>query len=397
MEAKNTLGEARVLISREALLHNAAVIRRSINPKTRVCAMIKADAYGHGAFIVADTLCNFAPLDGAPRPVDALAVATIDEASALPEVSVPVLIFRPVENAYIGRQRARLEFAIRQEWVLTLCSTSAAEDVGRIAANCNKRASVQICVDTGMNHFGVSIGHLDRLLTAVEAHPALRLTGLCTHFASSDGANPSFTNEQLSRFTAVTNDFGLQHIGQGISRHAANSAAIFFTPASHLDMVRPGISLYGIDPTSRPSMDRALKPVMKWTAPLLSIRDLRPGDSVGYGQAWKTSHSMRIGVVPVGYGDGYFRAFSDRAVVLLHGKPMPVIGKISMDAMTIDLSNAPQAVIGDEVTLLDSDPLSPASVYRLAEWANTIPYEIFTRIGQRMHRVAVETTSTLTR
>ena len=156
-------------------------------------------------------------------------------------------------------------------------------------------------------------------------------------------------------------------------RSAANSGGIFFHPQSHLDLVRPGISLYGIDPTCRPSIDRALRPVMRWTAPLIGIRDLAAGATVGYGQTWRTTKPTRLGLIPVGYADGYPRSLSNRGVMMVAGQPAPVAGRVSMDLTVIDLQNAPHAVVGEEVTVLDNDPLSPASVYRIAELAGTIP------------------------
>jgi alanine racemase len=155
-------------------------------------------------------------------------------------------------------------------------------------------------------------------------------------------------------------------------------------------MVRPGIALFGIDPTLRPSMNRPLKPVMKWTAPLLNIRDIPAGTAIGYDHSFVAPRSMRIGLVPVGYADGYLRAFSNQAVMMLDGIACPVVGQVSMDMTTIDLSHALDAAPGDEITVLDNDPLSPCSVYELALRGGTIPYEIFTRIGPRIRRVAID-------
>jgi alanine racemase len=137
-------------------------------------------------------------------------------------------------------------------------------------------------------------------------------------------------------------------------------------------------------------MNRPLKPVMKWTAPLLNIRDIPAGTAIGYDHTFIAPRSMRIGLVPVGYADGYLRAFSNHAVMMLDGVACPVVGQVSMDMTTIDLSHAMNTAPGDEITVLDSDPLSPCSVYELARCGQTIPYEIFTRIGNRIRRVAVE-------
>lgn len=406
MDAKHSLGEPRVLISRSALLHNARLIRRALAPGSgngngnagpragpgpRICAIVKADAYGHGAAVVAETLCNFA--DGAfaadAPAVDALAVATIDEAAGLPELSVPVIIFRPVENAYLGRQRQKLEEAIRAGWVLTVCSGAAADDLARLAVTCGRRAMLQVMVDTGMTRSGVCPQHLAALLHRIDARPSLRLVGLCTHFSNAEEPGSPHTLEQFRRFRAHTDAYAAA-AGPGLLRHAANSGAIFLAPQTRLDMVRPGISLYGIDPAGKPCLDRNLRPVLKWTAPLVGIRDVRKGTGVGYGQTWAASRDTRIGLVPVGYADGYARSFSNRAVVMLGGRAAPVVGRVSMDSITLDLSDHPAAGLGDEVTLLDNDPLSPASVYKLAEWDETIPYEILCRIGQRVGRVPID-------
>lgn len=390
-DAKHALGEPRVLVSRAALLHNARLVRRAVAPRTRVCAILKADAYGHGAAIVADALCHFSDgVRGTGGPaVDALAVASIDEADALPDVAVPVIVFRPVENTFLGRQRLKLDLAIRSDWVLTVCSPAAADDVARVALACGRRASVQVMVDTGMTRSGVCAEGLDDLLRRIGSRPSLRLVGLCTHFSNAETPGHPFTAEQLARFRRCT-DIMIDPTDTSITRHAANSAATFFLPESHLDMVRPGIAVYGIDPLGRPCIERALRPALRWAAPLVGIRSVKRGTAVGYGQTWRAPRDTRIGLVPVGYADGYPRCYSDRAVVMLHGRAAPVVGRVSMDLTTIDLADVPQATVGDEVTLLDPDPLSPASVYQLARWADTIPYEVLCRIGPRVKRVAID-------
>lgn len=393
---KHTLGEPRVLISCRALLHNAAVLRRRLRAGTRLCAIIKANAYGHGADLVADTLCNCAlerAGQASPTPAaDALAVASLDEAAGLSlraDVRVPVIVFRPLENAFVGRQRVKIEEAIRQGWVLTVCTPAAAEDLARIALSLKRRADVQVMVDTGMTRSGIAPEQLDELLQRIDSRPSLRLAGVCTHFASSEEPDSGFTREQLGRFTRATAEIPERYRGR-VLRHAANSAAAFLAPESHLDMIRPGLALYGIDPTGRPNTDRPLRPALRWTAPLIGITDVPAGATVGYGQTWTAERPTRVGLVPVGYADGYSRRFSNRARVLVHGHAAPVIGRVSMDLTTIDLTDVPHSSIGDEVVLLDNDPLSPVSVYQLARWAETIPYEIFCGIGPRVHRVAVD-------
>jgi len=388
MDARQTLGEPRALISRSALLHNAAVVRRALPAGTRVCAILKADAYGHGAAIVADALCNYSASESDAPAVDALAVANVDEAADLPDVKVPVIVFRPLENAFLGRQRGKLEEAVRLGWTLTLCSAAGADDLARIAVGCERRALVQVMVDTGMTRAGVDLDHLNDLLHRIYSKPSLKLVGVCTHFSNADDPHSAYTLQQLTRFRRATEPFDELFRGK-VLRHAANSGATFFVPGSHFDMVRPGISLYGIDPTGKPCTNRALRPVMKWTAPIVGIRTVRKGTRVGYAQTWQSPRDTRLGLIPVGYADGYPRGFTNKAAVLVHGKQCPVVGHISMDLTTIDLGECSHAQVGDEVTLLDNDPLSPVSAYALAKWADTIPYEVFCRIGQRVQRVAV--------
>ena len=432
MAWKQTVGEPRALISRRALLHNCRVVRSHLPLGTRVCAIIKADAYGHGAAIVADTLCNItdsAAGSAMHRAVDALAVASLDEAAALP-VSVggasaalnrgevdavdeinefedqssetdpgedalrkpQIIIFRPVENAFLGRHRAKLEEAVRRRWVLTLCSPEAADDLARIAESCGRRAEVQIMVDSGMTRTGVQTHALGELVQKVQGRPSLHLVAVGTHFASADEPENPFTIQQFARFSRAVESVlpTDSHAARGVYRHAANSGAVFFSPSTPMDMVRPGLALLGVDPAGKPCLDRPLRPVLKWTAPLIGLKDVPAGETVGYGQTWRAGRPTRIGLLPVGYADGYSRSFSNKAVVLVHGRPAPVVGRISMDLTTIDLTEFPHAVIGDEVTLLDSDPLSPASIYKLAQWADTIPYEVFCRIGPRIRRVAYD-------
>ncbi len=396
MDVKQSQGEPRLLISRSALLYNVLLIRQQLKPSTKICAMIKADAYGHGAEAVIDTLCNFEYEGLASPAVDQLGVACLDEAAELPaETTLPVLVLRAVENVYIGRQRSLIEHAIRSGWILTLGTCAAADDVARIAISTGKRASIHVMIDTGMTRCGCSVQQLPELLTRIESHTSLRLTSLGSHFATADVKDDACMGRQFSLFCVAT-DATAARLGNRIIRTISNSGGTFFCPEAQLDMVRPGISLYGIDPTCRPHYARNLKPVAKWTAPIVSILDAKQHTGVGYGQTWKTPRDTRIGLVPVGYADGYLRCFGNRASMIVNGVACPVVGRVSMDLTSIDLHDVPSAKIGDEVVVMDSDPLSPASAYTLAELGQTIPYELFTRIGRRVKRVAVDRLSTPT-
>ncbi|MGA3066066.1 MAG: alanine racemase [Tepidisphaeraceae bacterium] len=390
MDAKHSHGEVRCLISRSALLHNVSLIRKIIGPNVKICAVVKADAYGHDAEVVADTLCNFASGQIEPPMVDGLAVADIDEAAALPPSETPITVLRPVENAYLGMQRSRLEFAAQKGWILSLASAAAADDLNRICLSRGLRAPVQIMLNTGLNRGGADAGDFAELVEKIISLPALRLQGIATHFASSDEAQNPFNSLQLTRFQTALSRVPVTSQSIIPIRSAANSGGVFFHPESWLDMVRPGIAIYGIDPTGRPHLDRHLRPALRWTAPLIGIRAVPAGSTVGYGQTWIAPQPMRLGLVPVGYADGYPRSLSNCGNMIVGGQPARVTGRVSMDLTVIDLTQIPSACVGDEVTIIDADPLSPASVYKIADLAETIPYEILCRIGRRVRRVAVD-------
>lgn len=386
MDVRAAAGMPRLLVSRSALLHNVRVLRSRLRPGVKVCAMVKANGYGHDACLVADALTNFTGPAGQEAPaVDMLGVATIDEAAALPRAVVPIMVMQPVECAFVGAQRERIELAVRNGWHLTLCSKSAADDVARIAARLEQPALIQVMIDTGMARSGVNVDRAVELLQQIARWPALRLAGCCTHLAAADMPGDMIGEEQLAHFRRVSEPLAGRTL-----LHAANSAAIFFLPAAQFDMVRPGISLYGMDPTSRPSLDRALRPAAKFVAPLVGIRDIPKGQGVGYSHTWTAPRDSRIGLVPIGYADGYPRLASNRGAMVVHGRPAPVIGRVSMDLITVDLTDVPQATLEDEVVIIDDDPLSPASAYELARHAETITYEILCRLGPRVRRIGID-------
>lgn len=388
MDATLSLAGPRVLMSRAALLHNIKIIRRRLASGTKLCAVVKADAYGHCASLVADTLANFTCDALAGPAVDAFAVVELEEAEAVDGNGVPVHVLRPIESTSVGPRRDAIEAAVLSGWTLTVTTPAAAMDVARIAGACGRRAAVQIMIDTGQHREGAAIRDVPLILKTIDSQPALRLSAMCTHFVSSEEPANPFNDEQLRRFRSATDAYVSEH--PQVIRHAANSGAVFFNGSGHLDMVRPGIAIYGIDPTCRPHVDRPLRPVLKWVAPLTMVREIPAGATVGYNQAWRARTRTRIGLVPVGYADGYLRSFSNRAMMIVRGKAVPVVGRVSMDYATVDLDGVPGAAPGDEATVLDSDPLSPASVYSLAQVAATIPYEIFCHIGQRMKRMPAE-------
>ncbi|HEX8325180.1 MAG TPA: alanine racemase [Tepidisphaeraceae bacterium] len=385
MDANTTAGSPRLLIDARALATNVRVIRRGLAPTVQVTAVIKADAYGLDAKLIAQLL-TLIEEDGPFTKVDRYAVATAEEAAALGTVTKPIMLLRPIENVFLGRQREALEYAIRHGWTLTLSSPAAADDVARVAMHLQQRADVQLMLDTGLTRCGCPADRFDDLVERVLAHASLNLVAVCTHLVNGEVAGDPLTTRQLRLFDAAVAN---HPILDNVPKHVANSGGLFLTPRSHYDAVRPGLSLYGIDPTGRPNIDRPLVPVMKWTAPVMAIHDIVPGQGVGYGHAWTALAPTRVALLPVGYADGYPRSASNRAMAMLHNTPCGVVGRVSMDMLTIDVTRVPDVCVGDEVTLVDADPLSPASLYALCRATDMIPYEILTGIGARVRRVPV--------
>lgn len=389
-----TGGEARALISRAALLHNAQLLAEQAAP-ARLCPVVKADAYGHGAPIVADALCRLCKSDGPQRPAAAmLAVVTIDEAAEIDAVlggiGIPIIVLRPVANTYAGRNRKLIEHAIRRGYILTLLDGGGADDIGRAAARVGMRANVHVGLDTGMSRENTDRHHFAALIEKVRATPPLKLHSVSTHFSDAATEDEPLTQIQAEAFADATETLS----DQGVLRHAANSGGTFFCHRGVFDFVRPGIALYGLDPTGTPDVRRPFRPVMRLVAPLIHMRDVSPGQSVGYGRTWTARRQSRIGLLPLGYADGLPRLASNKGAVRIGSRERPiycpVVGTLSMDYVTVDLTDAPHAALGDEVTVIDDDPLSPASAYAWARHAQTIPYEVLTGIGRRIHRVPTD-------
>ena len=376
-------------VSRSALLHNAAVLRNRLEDGVQVCALLRADALGHGSAIVGDTLRNFS-LDGSGKSaVEQVAVDTVEEATTLPDFECPLTILRPVENAYLGRTRDLLEMAVYNGWTLTLAHPAAADDVARVALRRGLLARVRVSVDTGLHLGDCPPDELPRLLERVEGHPSLQLVAVTTSLASGSVKGDAFTGEQLRRFNAATEGLDARFGGR-VLRSASDDGALFFAPRSHYDFVSAGPALLGLDPTGRPSVDRPLRPAARFVAPLVSVRDVRAGETVNVGRGWAADRPTRVGVVPVGFADGYPRALANRGVMRLGEADCRVVGEVGIDLTAIDLTNAPHARPGDAVTVVDDDPISPACAYAVAVAAGTNAPELMAGLGPRVLRVAAD-------
>jgi len=374
-------------ISAEAIRQNLSVLRRRIPRGTSPCPVVKADAYGHGLEQVLPVLIS--------AGLEHLAVANLMEGIQLRRLgwSGSILCFAPMLAVSDERERReRAELAVAEQVTLTVMSGHEAQELAAVAARLQTHARIEIKVDTGMGRMGLSPESAERLVSEVTGYPGVVIEGVYTHFASADGADLTFTNRQLQRFVELKDRLTGRAIPTG-QFHAANSAAIFRLPASHLDRVRPGLSLYGYWPGPDAERPSELQPCMRVVSRLTAVRRLPAGHDVGYGRTFTTSRDSIIGVVPIGYEDGYRRSLSNDAFMTLEQArdrpryPVPVVGRVSMDQTTVDLTEAGDVRVGDEITIIDSDPAAPHSVEALARQLNTIPYEITCLLGQRIQRV----------
>jgi alanine racemase len=250
-----------------------------------------------------------------------------------------------------------------------------------------REVSVHLKVDTGMGRLGTSPRDVDAILSAFARHPEVRLDGLMTHLACADADDSEPTLEQLRRFQVIEAKARAAGLEPRV-RHAANSAGMLRTPSAQLDLVRPGIALFGVPP--RPGVTDELKPVMRVRSEIVALRTIEPGEAIGYGHTWEAKRTSHIATVPIGYADGLSRQLSNRGHTLVRGRRAPIAGTVSMDLTMIDVTDIPGARLGDEVVVLGAQegPLGKdvIAVEEIAEHVGTIPWEVLTSISRRVPR-----------
>jgi len=345
-----------------------------------LCAMLKGDAYGHAIAIVAPVL--------QAAGAEFAAVATLQEAVDLRlagwQRSILVL-GNPLAVADPRERRERVRAIIKYKPALTIADREALATLAKI--DLESCVDVHIKVDTGMGRIGCLPNEAADLVKAVMATPSLRLTGIYSHFATADIQNHDLAASQLATFNNVLADLG-GLLPPGIVRHMANSAATISMPEAHFDMVRPGLALYGHPPAEHLFGRIDLKPIMRLVSHLTTVKDLPVGHCVGYGQTFTTKRRTRLGIVPIGYCDGYVRALSNASVVTTPVGDAPVIGRVSMDQLALDLTDLEPLEPGHEITLIDDALDRPNSVWAIARRLETIPYEVLCLLGQRIQRLA---------
>ncbi|MDO9022690.1 MAG: alanine racemase [Deltaproteobacteria bacterium] len=378
-DAGVALRPTRAEIDLEALAHNLGVVRalvaedRSAPP--RVYAVVKADAYGHGVIPVARALES--------AGVDGLCVALVEEGIELRAagVSLPILVMSGLYGDGLG---AALDAK------LTPVIHEASQLQALRAARSYLPVRVHLKVDTGMGRLGVTPAALPPFLDAIASMGHVVVEGLMTHFANADCDDPSFTATQLARFEAAR-ALCAQHGIHPEVCHAAASAAAFRMPEARLDLVRVGVALYGVTPFLHDAP--GLLPVMRLRTEVIALRELSPGSPVGYGGAWRSGRPSVIATLPVGYADGFFRRLSSDAEVLIQGQRCRVVGNVSMDMTTVDVTDLARlsgVAVGDEAVLLGSQRgaggFDVIRAEEIARRVGTIPYEVLTAVSRRVPR-----------
>ncbi len=361
------------IIDRGALAANLRAIRGVLRSGTALLAVVKANAYGHGSVEVSRALVA--------AGADRLGVAYVEEGIFLRRAglraSIVVMGPTPPEAA-----KAILEHHLEP----MLCDLALAERLSHLASQAGQTVNVHLEVDTGMARVGVSPREAAAYATKVAGLPGLRLEGLMSHFASADADDPSAAQGQLAQFLEA--DRAVQAAGvRPALRHLANSAGLLALPEFHLDMVRPGILLYGYAPAPRLGARLALRPALTLRTRIAALRDVPRGQGVSYGHTFVAPRDLRVATLPLGYADGVSRALSNRGHVLVQGRRAPILGRVCMDMTVVDVSAMPRAAVGDEVVLIGRQGDAEITADEVAAAAGTISYEILAGIGPRIPRV----------
>ena len=362
-----------VEVSLARLADNFRAIQTAVAPAA-VMPVVKANAYGHGLVEVARHLVAL----GAAS----LGVAFLEEAVVLRDagLALPILVM----GGILGNQ---IPVFLRHGLTLTASSIDKLRQIDETAGDMGVIAKVHLKIDTGMERIGVHYYNAQGLLERASECRHSIVEGIYSHFANADAADLRSARLQLARFQDVLAWYDTQGVAPPI-RHMANSGAILQLPESRLDMVRPGILLYGVYPSAEVRRTIAVRPALSWKSRVVYFKVVAPGHPVSYGSTWQADHPVRVVTVPVGYGDGYFRALSNVARVIIRGKKYPVAGRVCMDQIMVNIE-WDTAYNGDPVVLLGADGDEVITCEDLADWAGTIPYEVLTNINTRVPRVYV--------
>lgn len=357
----------------DLLQHNLKEISRVAGADTAIMAVVKANAYGHGA-----VECARVAVD---TGVKYLGVAVGLEALELRAAGIktPILVlgYTPAEQA---------PSMVANDIDVTVFDLEPVLALSAAAAKAGKSAKVHLKVETGMSRLGIPPGEaLDKFLETIKTLPNVKLTGVFTHFAASD-EDHDYTNRQFDLFREAMKSVNNKGFAS-VLRHSANSAAIMDFPHTYLDIVRPGLVMYGFYPSDRVTRRADIKPVLSLKARIAHIRQASAGETIGYARTYKTSAPTLVATLPIGYADGYDRGLSNTSYVLVKGTRAPVLGRVCMDQMMVDVTNVPEVKVGDVAVLMGEQSGDSITADDLARMVQTIPHELLTKIGKRVPRV----------
>ncbi|WP_454061826.1 alanine racemase [Candidatus Nitrospira salsa] len=356
-----------------ALAHNLSEVRRLVHPACDILAVVKANAYGHGATTITKALIDLG--------VQRFGVATVQEGSILRAEGVthPILVMGGLIPSQIPELiHHRLTPVLSNEEITHTLADCLDSDLSPYP--------VHIKIDTGMRRLGFNSESVVSFLDSKPFSSKLTIEGVMTHLADADDPNHEFTRAQITCFQTVLSQ--LKQTGHTVALiHTANSAGIMYHPSSHFNMVRPGLMLYGHTTRKEKDTDITLQPAMKVSTHVVHVRSADPGEFIGYSCSYQTTRQSKIAILPVGYAHGYFRSLSNRGMVLIQGQRVPIVGKICMDMMLVDVTNLSHVRLGEEVVLIGKQESEEISAEEIAEWVGTLPYEILCSIGTRAHHV----------
>jgi alanine racemase len=361
----------KIVVSLKAIRNNVKTLRKKIGKDVKILACVKTDAYGHGIERVSKAI---------EKDVDCLSIASVEEGIFLRKIGIklPVLVL----NCILPEEAEEI---VKNNLSQTLCSFEIAYSLNREAKKKNKKAKVHINVDTGMGRIGIKPENTMAFIKKVKKLENLKIEGIFTHFPSADEPNRNFTRNQIEIFGQILKSLAANGIDISL-KHTANSAAVLDFPESYFNMVRPGLMLYGYYPSSYVKRTVKLEPALSLKTKIVCLRKLPKGATISYGRTYTTVRPSIIATLPIGYGDGYSRALSNKGEVIIHGRRAPVVGRVCMDQTMVDVSNISGVKIGDDVVVIGKQKSETITVEEIASKIGTIPYEIVCMIGKKTKR-----------
>lgn len=362
-------------IDLEAIRHNTRKIKELVGKKVGILVSVKADAYGHGAYPV-----SRASLEAG---AEWLGVSHVKEALELRAhfPKAPILI---LSSGMLGHSRP----IVRNDLIPVVCSEEVARDLSQEALMEGKRVKVHVMIDTGMGRIGVWHENCLPFLEKISRIKGIEFQGLCSHFAAADSADLSFTRRQLDHFIKVIREAENKDIRIPI-KHISNSGALLSLKESRLDMVRPGIMLYGVYPAPHFKKIIDLKPALTLKTQVAFLKTVEAGRTISYGMTYRAAKKTRIATLPIGYGDGFSRSHSNKGEVLIGGRRAPIVGIVTMDQIMVDVGRIPGVAVGDEAVLIGEQGKERIAAAEVAGRIGTISYEVLSQLGKRISRVYV--------